>query len=73
MVAQYANSFSLSVKDDFTETIIEFSQTLPNVDSDGRIDGTKNESISTLILNRDTAMALLSKLQIALQDSEPSK
>ena len=72
MAAQYANSFSFSVKDDFTEIIIEFSQTLPTIEPDGRVSGTTNESIPTIILNQDTATALLSKLRIALPDPEIS-
>lgn len=73
MAAQYANGFSFSIKDDFTEIIIEFNQTLPTVDPEGGVSGIKTESISTIILNQDTATALLSKLRIALPDPEISK
>lgn len=73
MAAQYANSFSFSIKDDFTEIIITFGQTLPTMDSEGKISGITSEPVSTIILNQDTATALLSKLRVALPDPEISE
>ena len=62
----YVNSITCSVSDNRNEFSLVFRQLRPLVSSDGKLSGNAEETISELVMNRDTAIALKTILDGAL-------
>ena len=62
----YVNAISCSVSDNKNEYVLTFRQLHPSIDSEGKVTDTIVDTVSEIVLNHDTAVALHKLLEGAL-------
>ena len=67
---QFSNAYSCSVDSNRETVAIQFSQRCPHFDENGDIDKTALEAVSSIIMNRDTAISLGNALIALFSDDE---
>lgn len=54
----FVNNFRISVKEDLTEAVFKFYQESPEIDANGKIVGTTNDLIASLVMAPAVAKGL---------------
>lgn len=67
---QYVNGFSFAVDDKKEEYIINFYQSVPQVNKDGEVSEVTKEDVSSLVMKKTTAENLLNFLKTMLEKND---